>query len=302
MKILINLILLILLSSSSGFSQNKHEKTSKQDSQKPQDSIDINIKKKYWKINGINSVSGNQSSFSNWQLGGTGNITVDVRLNYDVNYAKDKWSLDNKLIAKYGFNKNKENSLKKTEDGIELNSILARNFKRDWYYSFFFNFKTQFDKGLDPKDPKKKVSHFMSPIFVMAGPGIFWKKDDKLKVNFSPATPRFVFVHSEFTKMGKSYGVSRDQVHRFEFGPSLYAYYKFDIMKNVTMENIAQAFTNYLHKTANIDFNYQASLYLKVNTFISANVYYEALYDSDIIEKLQQKESIGVGFKYTLKK
>lgn len=302
MKIIINLIGLILLSSSA-FSQNKSdEKINKKELKKSLDRTEQSNEKKYWKINGINSISGNQSSFSNWQLGGTGNITVDVRLNYDVNYAKDRWSLDNKLIAKYGFNKNKANSLKKTEDGIELNSILARNFKRDWHYSFFLNFKTQFDKGLDPKDPKNKISHFMSPIFVMVGPGIFWKKDDKLKINFSPATPRFVFVHSEFTKIGKSYGVSKGQVHRFEFGPSIYAYYKFDIMKNVTMENIGQIFTNYLHKTSNIDFNYQASLYLKVNNFISANVYYEALYDSDIIEKLQQKESIGVGFKYTLKK
>lgn len=257
---------------------------------------------KNWKIHGSNSISGNQSTFSNWQLGGTGNITVDIRLNYDINYQKDKWSLDNKLIAKYGFNKNKEHSLKKTEDGIELNSILARQFDKRWHYSFFFNFKSQFDKGLDPKDPKTKVSHFMSPIFLMAGPGIFWKKNDDFKINLSPASPRFVLVHSHFTKMGKSYGVDKGEIHKFEVGATAYIYYKFHIMKNVSMENIFEAFSNYLYKPQNIDFNYQGSLYFKVNNFISANVFYDALYDNDIIGKLQQKQSVGIGLKYTLEK
>lgn len=300
MKILFNLLLLTLITLPV-CGQKLKNKFQKELSDST-DSIHPKLQEpKYWRINGINSISGNQSSFSNWQLGGTSNITVDVRINYDANYTKNNWSLDNKLIAKYGFNKNKANSLKKTEDGIELNSILAKNIKPEWNYSFFFNFKTQFDKGLDPKDPKHKISHFMSPVFLMAGPGIFWKKNDNLKINLSLTTPRFVFVHSEFTKMGKSYGVSKNEVHRFEFGPSIYAYYKFTIMKNVTMENIAEAFTNYLQDTNDVDFNYQASIYLKVNNFISANVYYEALYDNDVINKLQQKESIGVGFKYTLK-
>jgi len=255
--------------------------------------------KKHWKIHGTNSITGNQSSFSNWQSGGTSNITVDVKLNYDINYKKDKWSLDNKFIAKYGFNKNKENSLKKTDDRIELNSILARNFKPKWHYSFFFNFKSQFDKGLDPKDPKNKVSHFMSPVFLMAGPGILWKTDDDFKINFSPATPRFVFVHSEFTKIGKSFGVSQNQIHRFEFGATAYAYYRFKIMKNVTMENILSAFADYLYKPQNVDFNYQGTLDLRVNKLITANIYYEALYDYDTIDKLQQKQAVGLGLHYT---
>lgn len=276
----------------------KHTKQEKNIKHTKQDSATASN----WTIHGANSLSGNQSAFSNWLGGGTSNITVNLRLNYDLNYKKGKWSLDNKFLTSYGFNKNKFSTLKKTDDDLELNSILARNIKNEWNYSFFFNFKTQYGKGLDPKDPKKKISHFMSPIFLMAGPGIFWRKNDNLKINFSPATPRFVFIHSEFTKMGKSYGVSKDEIHRFELGSSLYTYYKFDIMKNVTMENIVGVFADYLHDIKKVDFDYQASIYLKVNKFISANIYYDALYDYDTSEKLQQKETIGVGFKYSFQK
>lgn len=274
-------------------------KSSKQSKGSKKSKID-NTTPKYWKLHGSTSLSGNQSAFSNWFTGGTNNITLNLRLNYDFNYKKEDWSLDNKFITAYGFNKNKFSSLKKTEDKIELNSILAKNISNQWNYSFFFNFKSQYGKGLDPKDPKNKTSHFLSPIFLMTGPGVFWKKDDNFKINFSPASPRFVFVHSEFTKMGKSYGVSQGEIKRFEFGSTVYVYYKLEIMKNVTMENILGVFADYLHNIKNVDFDYQVNLDLKVNKFISANVFYDALYDYDTSKKLQQKETVGVGFKYSL--
>ncbi len=285
------------------FAQEKQDTTSKEHHKKQQTAVQHatkdSIPNKTWKIQGTNSISGNQSAFSNWVTGGTNNLTLNIRLNYDFNYKKDLWVLDNKLIASYGFNKNKFTSLKKTEDKIELNSILARNMKKDWNYSFFFNFKSQFGKGLDPKDPQKKTSHFLSPIFLMAGPGVYWRKNDNLKINFSPASPRFVFVHSEFTKMGKSYGVSQNEVKRFEFGSTLYAYYKLDIMKNVSMENILGVFADYIHDIEKVDFEYQTSIYFKVNKFIAANVYYDVLYDYDTSSKAQQKETVGIGFKYS---
>ncbi|MCI0919975.1 DUF3078 domain-containing protein [Sphingobacterium rhinopitheci] len=293
------LLMSINISNAQNIQDSIATKHSKKDSNQHKKNKIDSTTTKHWNIKGTTSLSGNQSAFSNWLNGGTSNITVNLRLNYDFNYKKDNWVLDNKFITAYGFNRNKFSSVKKTEDKIELNSILARNIEKEWHYSFFFNFKSQFGKGLDPKDPKNKVSHFLSPIFLMTGPGIFWRKSDNFKINFSPATPRFVFVHSEFTKMGKSFGVSQNEVHRFEFGSTVYAYYKFDIMKNVTMENILGLFADYTHDFSKVDIDYQASLYLKVNKFISANVYYDVLYDYDTSKKLQQKETVGIGFKYS---
>lgn len=272
----------------------KPSKQNKGAKQAPVDSVTA----KNWRIHGSNSLSINQTSFSNWILGGTNNLTVDVRLNYDFNYEKDNWSIDNKVLLTYGFNKQKANTLKKTDDRIEITSILGKKINEVWNYSGYMNFKTQFDKGIDPKDPKNKISHFFSPVFFQFGPGIFWKKHDNFKINVSPAAPRFVFVHSEFTKNGKSFGVSREEVMLFEFGASLYTYYKFNIMKNISMENIFLAYANYFNNTKGVDFDYQGTISMKVNKFFSANIYYEALYDFESLEMLQQKQSIGVGLKY----
>lgn len=257
------------------------------------------LEAKKWRIHGSNSLAVNQTSFSNWILGGTNNLTVDMRLNYDFNYEKEDWSLDNKVLLTYGFNKQKYNTLKKTDDRIELTSIIGKKINDKWNYSVFLNFKSQFAKGLDPKDPKTKVSHFLSPIFIQMGPGFFWKKNDDFKINFSPAAPRFVFVHSEFTKNGKSFGVSKDKVQLYEFGAALYTYYKFEIMKNISMENILLAYANYLHNTKGVDFDYQGTITLKVNKLFAANIYYEALYDFETLDAIQQKQSVGVGLKYS---
>lgn len=260
------------------------------------DSLDI----KRWKITGINSLTGNQSSFNNWQIGGTSNLTINARINYDFNYQKNGWNWDNKLVAAYGFNRQKKNSTKKTDDRIEINSIIAKPFKQNWYFSGYLNFQTQFDKGYDPKDEFKTLSRFASPIFLQFGPGFLWKKHDDFKINFSPAATKFIFVHEKFTKDGKSFSVEQNETERIEFGASIYVYYRFKILENITIENILGTYANYIENTKNVDFDYQLNIDLKVTKYITTNINYQALYDNETFGALQQKQSVGVGVKYTI--
>lgn len=275
---------LILFSSFTSIAQTKH------------DSLKI---EKRWKIAGTNSLTGNQSSFTNWQKGGTSNLTVNARINYDFNYQKNGWNWDNKLIAAYGFNREKRNSTKKTDDRIEINSIIAKPFKQNWYFSGYLNFQTQFDKGYDPKDEFKTLSRFASPIFLQFGPGVLWKKHDDLKINFSPASTKFIFVHEKFTKDGKSFSVEQNETQRIEFGAAAYVYYRFKIHENITVENILSGYSNYIKNTKNVDFSYELNLDLKVTKYITTNINYQALYDNETFGALQQRQSVGVGFKYS---
>jgi hypothetical protein len=62
-------------------------------------------------------------------------------------------------------NQNKgDDKIAKTDDRLELNSLCA---KGDWYYSLFFNFKTQMDAGLDKDD--LKISQLFSPAYFQFG-------------------------------------------------------------------------------------------------------------------------------------
>lgn len=249
-----------------------------------------------WTKKGNVSLLGSQSSFSQWQAGGSNNLSLSFGLNYDVNYKKDDWTWDNKLIASYGINKIKGENQQKTDDRLEINSVVGKRASENWYYSFFLNFKTQFDAGMDPDDPNTKISQFFSPAYLQIGPGMLWKKNDNLKVNIAPATSRFIFVNEKYTILGESFGVEQGKTMRYEFGAAINAYYKFDVMENFSLENILNLYSNYLEDPQNVDIDYQLNAVLKVNKYISTNLTFQAIYDDNAYKGFQTRHTVGVGF------
>lgn len=251
-----------------------------------------------WTLKGNVTVLGSQSSFSNWQAGGQNNFAVNGVVNYDANYKKGDITWDNKLIAMYGFNQLKGGFKQKTDDRLEINSVLGKQVaesNQEWYYSFFMNFKTQFDTGYDPKVVGYRNSHFMSPAYLQFGPGMLWKKNDNLKVNIAPATARFIFVNKQFTVDKESFGVAQGETMRFELGASLSAYYKVQLMENFSVENILNLYSNYLDKPQNVDIDYQLNAVLKVNKYISTNLLFQTIYDDNAYKGFQTRHTLGVG-------
>jgi len=250
-----------------------------------------------WTKTGNISLLFNQSSFSNWLAGGQNNLAGNLGLNYDFNYVKGAWNWDNKLIASYGLTKIKGQDTQKTDDRLEINSILGKKASQYWYYSAFLNFKTQLDSGFD-QDTDVKTTHFFSPAYLQIGPGILWKKSDNLKINISPSTARFIFVHQHFTALGESFGVEQGKTSRFEFGASISAYFKVNLMENVSMENILNLYTNYLEDPQNIDLDYTMNLVMSINKYLSANLSFQTIYDDNAFKGFQIREVFGLGINY----
>jgi len=143
-----------------------------------------------------------------------------------------------------------------------------------------------------------KTTHFLSPAYLQAGPGMLWKKSDNLKVNIAPATSRLIMVHNHFTEFGSSFGVEQGKTTRFEFGASVAAYYKFNIMENVSIENILTLYSNYLENPQNIDIDYSMNLVLGVNKYLSANISFQTIYDDNAFKGFQTREVFGLGVNY----
>ena len=127
---------------------------------------------------------------------------------------------------------------------------------------------------------------------------MLWKKSDNLSVNFSPATVKLVVVHPHFTEFGPSFGVLQGDSTRFEFGASIMAYYKFNIMTNVSVENRLNLYSNYLDNPQNVDVDYQMNIIMKINKYLSANVAVQAIYDDNSIQAVQVREVFGLGVNY----
>lgn len=260
---------------------------------------------KPWTAKGNADILFNQSTFDNWLAGGENNISGTIKVNYDINYKKDDWNWDNKIIASYGLVKTKTSSFaKKTDDQLEINSLLGKklNPESNWFYSAFLNFKTQitqgyiYDKDINGVEIRNSYTDFMSPGYLLVGPGLLWKMNDNLKVNLAPLTSKFTFVDLAFTTPDAGYfGVDEGKSMRYELGFNASAYYKLDLVANVTMENILNLYSNYLEDFQNVDLDYQMNINMKINRFLTTNFSFQTIYDDNAFQGFQTRQVLGVG-------
>ncbi len=266
-----------------------------------------------WRIAGENTLLLNQSSFSNWAAGGVNSFAANLIFNYDFNYKKDKWSWDNKVIAAYGLTKQKTIGWRKNDDRLILNSLLGYQAAERWLYTFYANFETQFADGYLYNDDNVGTlfSGFFAPARLNFGPGFAYKESDNFRFNLSPAAARFIFVNNE--SLAPNFGLDPGASSRFEFGASFDAYYKVDLMENISVENILKLYSNYLEDPQNVDVDYTLNLFMKVNDYISVNGGVQLIYDDNTLiprqengvlvpdserPALQVRQVFGVGLTY----
>ena len=270
-----------------------------------------------WKNSGNALFLVNQSSFSNWTSGGQSSISGTLKIDYNYNYSDNGWDWDTKVISNFGLNKiSGSDFLKKTDDRIEINSVLGKKFNNDiigkWSYSSFFNFQTQFAKGYrfgkdaNGNPNRTEKSRFFSPATVQLGVGMYWKKSKDLWVNVAPMTGKLILVNRRFTENLNEnqtyFGVKKGGNSRFELGASIRSYYKSEIFENVTMENRLSLYSDYLDRPQNIDFDCTFNFIMKVNQYVSTNLIFQFVYDDNEIRRVQVREVLGVGLNIDLSK
>lgn len=259
-----------------------------------------------WTKGGEATLLFNQTSFSEWVSGGENSISLSFHADYDLNYEKNGWKWDTKFLGDFGLTKiSGSKFLRKTNDRLDLQSLLGKSFSERWSYSTVFGVKTQFAKGFtygendDGKEVKTLKTQFFSPVYIQLGVGLYWKKDDKLWVNIAPFTQRLTLVSRKFTMNlteGKEYfGVKKGENHRFELGASVSAFYSFTPMENLELEQRLGLYSDYLGKAENVDLDYLISAKMKVNEKISTKLIVQLVYDDNAVQKLQTRQIFGIG-------
>ncbi len=249
-----------------------------------------------WTKKGVFTLLFNQASFSNWIAGGENSVAGTVNINYDFNYKNGDWSWDNKIISRYGISNISGIGTRKTDDLLEFNSLLGKKASKNWSYSYFLNVRTQFTTGFDYSGPTDvKTSEFFAPAFVTTGPGMVYKKSDNFNINLSPATMKATYVSDRFTG---DFGTDAGETSRHELGFYAAIYYKATLMENVSIENIFNAYSNYLEDAQNIDINYQVNLVMQINKYLSTNLNFHLIMDDNVSSQSQFKQLFGLGVNY----
>ncbi|GAB4131576.1 MAG: DUF3078 domain-containing protein [Bacteroidia bacterium] len=280
----------------------------------------------YWKRGGVFGVNFSQATFTNWAAGGVDAISGQALLNIYANYKKGTTTWDNVLDMAYGSVKQNGYLARKSDDKIDFTSKYGHYaFKKVWYYTALFNFKSQFFPGYNYVNDTTKtlISDWLAPGYTLLAVGLDYKPNTKFTAFFSPFTGKTTLVYRQDLANQGAFGVKKAEFDaagnvvkkgeniRNEFGGYIRLQYRADIMKNVNLATKLELFSNYLDRPQNFDVNAEALLTMKVNKFISASVNLQGIYDNDIniaVDKnkdgvidangprLQFRQVIGVGF------
>lgn len=263
----------------------------------------------YWTTLGQASLNLSQVSLSNWAGGGNSSVSGIANFDYNAIYKKDRLEWDNTFKAGYGLMKEGGGIVIKNEDKLELNSKLGVKLNSEnLLYSSFVNFLTQFAPGYMYPNTTDKISDLFSPAYLTLASGLDYKPTENLSLFITPVSGKFTFVTDDSLSSIGAFGVDPGETFRAELGATFKGEYKATVLPNVDLSTTLSLFSNYLDNPQNVDVNWDVSLNMKINNFMSAVIKTNMIYDHDILipldeqgntgRRIQLKQVLGVGFSY----
>lgn len=260
--------------------------------------------KQIWKYGAEIGLGFNQGHVANWTRGGESSISTLATLEAFARYTKGKSKWENELKIKYGLLKSGSESLRKNEDRIEFNSKYGQKAFKSWYYSAMVNTQSQIAKGYNyPDEGEKELnSKFMGPAYFLASLGMDYKPKKDFSILLSPLTGKWTYVSDTTLVDQTQYGVDKNKKVKSESG----AYFKLlhtatlSKDKNIIIKNIFQAYSAYSNEPKNVDLEWEFSIFLPINQYMTTSISTHIISDKDTHKKVQFKEAISIGIRYKL--
>jgi hypothetical protein len=121
----------------------------------------------------------------------------------------------------------------------------------------------------------------MNPAILTLGFGLDYKPDKFTSINFSPLSYKGTFVPDTVSIDQTRYGVPANRKALHEPGASFMISNEFRPVKNITVTNRLQLFTNYIHNPLNIDVDWEMILQANLNWFTDVRLNTHLIFDDD---------------------
>jgi len=297
------------------FSRNKKIDDFKFEEEKPDADLrkitPVVIKPVYWKFGAETGINFTQGYLSNWVKGGESSISALGDFTSFANFTKNKTKWENNFRFKYGLMKTGEKGLRKNDDLWEINTkfgqkafgnlgrkIMEKHEKeslKNWYYSFLVSMKSQIAAGYNYPNDSVIVSSFMSPSRLFFALGLDYKPNKTTSILISPITSKSTIVRDTVNIDQTKYGLNPDRKIKSEMGGYMKAKFLLKINDDISLDNKLSLFTNYLKDPQNIDIDWEATLKMRINYYINANISTHLIYDDNIEVPLFNDEGTNIG-------
>jgi hypothetical protein len=266
-----------------------------------------------WNRGGVTSLNLAQTSLTNWSAGGQSSFSVNGLVNLFANYKRGSTAWDTSFDAGYGMQRQGEAAdFIKTDDRFNLMSKYGKQAFGNFYYAALLNFRSQFTRGIDYTTTEQvTISNFLAPGYLLGAIGLDYKPNNYLTAFVAPITGQLTIVNDPELADRGAFGVEPGQHTLAEFGGYVrigYSRNDFtpEILRNVSLITRIGLFSNYLNNPQNIDVDWETTIAMKVNRFLSVNLNTHLIYDDDIdimvdgvaAPRVQFKEILTVGFSY----
>ncbi len=145
--------------------------------------------------------------------GGDNSVAIMATMRLYHTFTKEKFTIENKLDAKFGYNRmnveyedGDEGVWFKNQDEFAISTAPAYKFTKNWNFGAILKFRSQFANGYvsrTEQEPEHRKSRFMAPGYLDISVGFTYNcplERFPVKINLSPVAMSTTFVRSEAVK------------------------------------------------------------------------------------------------------
>ncbi|MCU4156020.1 DUF3078 domain-containing protein [Carboxylicivirga sp. A043] len=258
-----------------------------------------------WTLKGTENILLSQGYVENWVKGGESSISLGSDLRLIANYKKGKHEWDNYIIHKIGVVSTENDPGRVNTDLIELNTKYGHKASEKWYYSFLYNFKTQFFYGYNKDDVDKEtpISGFLAPAYMSFAIGMDFKPSSKYTLLLSPITTRVTLVNDIDKFDETDYGIAEGEKTNVVNGISIVNNLAYQVSKEVKLSSMLDAFYQYLGKVREgeerqVQIDWEVIADMRINRFLTTRILAHLRYFTNESNRVQIRESFNITFSY----
>jgi len=253
---------------------------------------------KPWKHSLVGALTTNQVSFSNWAQGGEDALSWASLLDGKSVYEKDRISVTNSYKMGYGRTKLGERGMRKSEDRIELESVLIRKLGGHLHPYLAATLKTQFDKGLtyDADGLSTAVSDFFDPGYLTQALGVSYEPGKQFKTRIGLAL-REVFTH-RFVRYADDPKTSKIEKSLVQGGLESATNVEVKLAENMLFTSSIELFDAF-NNLDEVVVRSNNNLTIKASKLVTVIINLQLIQEKRITPRTQLKESMAIGLSYT---
>ena len=271
-----------------------------------------------WMYSAGGRLNFSQAAYKDWEEGaGNNSLALATELSGRIARRGRHWIQAHELRLAFGVINQAQQELRKAEDQIRWNSSIR--YEGDDFFRLFnptvaANLRTQFAKGFDYSsnpfqgevdttdarydlEPPVQTSAFFSPAFVTESLGLTYEPITDFTLRVGAAAKQTIVREPDFRVL---YGVDEDKLARVEAGVEFASSFDRQLTEDIRYRSQLNVFFSFNQTEDPPDALWENTVELQVNSWLSTNLQFVALYDTDISNVIQLKETMSVGLAFSI--